>query len=105
MAETVKTRIEELVGDDARVIDGDFERELYSTDMAEVPFAKRLFDTIPELVIMPKSVAALKKIVQFANDDKVAVFPRGSASSGPRLPPHSNASSQKVRDCSYYHRT
>ncbi len=82
MAENVKTRIEELVGDEARVIDGDFERELYSMDIGEVPFAKRLFDTTPELVIMPKSVEALKKIVRFANNEKVALFPRGSASSG-----------------------
>ncbi|MFV9677904.1 MAG: FAD-binding oxidoreductase, partial [Methanosarcinales archaeon] len=82
MAETVKTRVEELVGDEARVIDGDFERELYSMDIGEVPFAKRLFDTTPELVIMPKSVEAVKKIVRFANDEKAALFPRGSASSG-----------------------
>jgi FAD/FMN-containing dehydrogenase/formate hydrogenlyase subunit 6/NADH:ubiquinone oxidoreductase subunit I len=82
MAETVKTRIEELVGDDARVIGGDFERELYSTDIGEVPFAKRLFETTPELAILPKSVDALRKIVRFANDDKIALFPRGSASSG-----------------------
>jgi len=82
MAETVKTRIEKLVGDDARVIGGDFERELYSTDIGEVPFATRLFDTTPELVILPKSVDALRKIVRFANDDKIALFPRGSASSG-----------------------
>ena len=82
MAENVKTRIEELVGDDARIIEGNFERELYSRDIGEVPFAKRLFDTTPELVIQPKSVDTLKKIVRFANDEKVALFPRGSASSG-----------------------
>mgnify|MGYP001155750661 CR=1 FL=1 len=82
MDEKLKTQIEGLGGDDARIIEGDFERELYSTDIGEVPFAKRLFHTTPELVIQPKSVAALKKIVQFANDEKVALFPRGSVSSG-----------------------
>ncbi|MGB3459989.1 MAG: FAD-binding protein [Halobacteriota archaeon] len=82
MDEKVKTRIEGLIGDDARIIEGDFERELYSTDIGEVPFAKRLFHTTPELVIQPKSVDTLKKIVQFANDEKVALFPRGSVSSG-----------------------
>jgi len=51
-------------------------------DIGEVPFAKRLFHTTPELVIQPKSVDTLKKIVQFANDEKVALFPRGSVSSG-----------------------
>jgi len=82
MDENVKTRIEGLIGDDARIIEGDFERELYSRDIGEVPFAKRLFHTTPELVIQPKSVDTLKKIVQFANDEKVALFPRGSVSSG-----------------------
>jgi FAD/FMN-containing dehydrogenase len=82
MDEKLKTRIEGLSGDDARIIRGDFERELYSMDIGGVPFAKRLFHTIPELVIQPKSVDALKKIVQFANDEKVAIFPRGSVSSG-----------------------
>jgi len=82
MDEKLKTRIEGLIKDDARTIEGDFERELYSMDIGGVPFAKRLFHTIPELVIQPKSVDALKKIVQFANDEKVALFPRGSVSSG-----------------------
>jgi FAD/FMN-containing dehydrogenase len=82
MSNKLKTRIKELTGDDAKILEGDFERELYSTDIGEVPFAKRLFDTTPELVIQPKSVEALKKIVQFANDEKEALFPRGSASSG-----------------------
>jgi FAD/FMN-containing dehydrogenase len=82
MDEKVKRRIEGLIGDDARIIEGEFERELYSTDIGEVPFAKRLFHTTPELVIQPKSVDALKKIVQFANDEKVALFPRGAVSSG-----------------------
>ncbi len=82
MDENVKTRIKRVVGEDARIIEGKFERELYSMDIGEVPFAKRLFDTTPELVIQPKSVDTLKKIVQFANDEKVALFPRGSVSSG-----------------------
>lgn len=82
MDEKLKRRIKGFIGDDARIIEGDFERELYSTDIGEVPFATRLFDTTPEFVIQPKSVEALKKIVQFANDKKVALFPRGSASSG-----------------------
>ena len=82
MDEKLKTQIEGLGGDDARIIRGDFERELYSRDIGEVPFAKRLFDTTPELVIQPRSIETLKKIVQFANDEKVALFPRGSVSSG-----------------------
>ncbi len=82
MDEKLKTRIEGLSGDDARIIEGDFERELYSMDIGEVPFAKRLFHTTPELVIQPRSIETLKKIVRFANEEKVAIFPRGSVSSG-----------------------
>jgi FAD/FMN-containing dehydrogenase len=80
--EHVKRSLKDLLWDDAKIIDGSFERELYRTDVGEVPFAKRLFETTPELVIQPKSVEALIKIVQFANDERVALFPRGSASSG-----------------------
>ena len=82
MDENLKTRLKGLIGSDARVIEGEFERELYSRDIGEVPFTKRLFHTTPELVILPKSVEALQKIVQFANEEKVALFPRGSVSSG-----------------------
>jgi len=82
MDEKLKTQIEGLSGDDARIIEGDFERELYSMDIGEVPFAKRLFHTTPELVIQPRSIETLKKIVRFANEEKVAIFPRGSVSSG-----------------------
>jgi FAD/FMN-containing dehydrogenase/ferredoxin len=83
MNEKQKRRIEELLGsDEARILEGDFERELYSMDIGDVPFVKRLFETTPDLVIQPKSVEALKKIVRFANDEPVAIVPRGSASSG-----------------------
>ncbi len=82
MAEKLKERLKELVGDEGRILEGDFERELFSTDIGEVPFASRLFETTPELVVQPKSVDALKKIVGFANAERVALFPRGSASSG-----------------------
>ncbi|HUV03011.1 MAG TPA: FAD-binding protein [Desulfobacteria bacterium] len=83
MNEKLGRRMEKLLGsDEARILEGDFERELYSTDIGDVPFVKRLFDTTPDLVILPKSVDALKKIVRFANDEPVAIVPRGSASSG-----------------------
>ncbi|MBN1762452.1 MAG: FAD-binding protein [Methanomicrobia archaeon] len=83
MNETLGQRMEKLLGsDEARILKGDFERELYSMDIGDVPFVKRLFDTTPDLVIQPGSVEALKKIVRFANDESVAIVPRGSASSG-----------------------
>jgi hypothetical protein len=56
MDEKLKRRLEDILGDEARILEGAFERELFSTDMGEVPFANRLFDTTPELVIQPKSI-------------------------------------------------
>jgi FAD/FMN-containing dehydrogenase len=82
MDEKLKPRIKGLIGNDAKIVEEDFERELCSIDIGAVPFAKRLFNTTPELVIQPKSVESLIKIVQFANDEKIALYPRGSASSG-----------------------
>ncbi|RZN44178.1 MAG: FAD-binding protein [Methanophagales archaeon ANME-1-THS] len=78
----LKTRLKELVGNDATIRERIFERELCSSDISAVPFAKRLFNTTPELVIQPLSIEALTQIVQFANEERIAVFPRGSASSG-----------------------
>lgn len=82
MKKDLETKLIGLVGTDATIKAGEFERELCSTDIGTVPFANRLFTTIPELVIQPRSVDALKKIVRFANEERVPVFPRGSASSG-----------------------
>jgi len=82
METELQTKLKGRIGNDAKIREGGFERELCSTDISEVPFAKRLFKTTPELVIQPKSVEALIKIVQFANKEKIALFPRGSASSG-----------------------
>jgi FAD/FMN-containing dehydrogenase len=82
MDEKLKTEIKGLIGNDAKIVEEDFERELCSTDIGAVPFAKWLFNTTPELVVQPKNVESLIKIVQFANDEKIALYPRGSASSG-----------------------
>ncbi|MFZ2071417.1 MAG: FAD-binding protein [Halobacteriota archaeon] len=77
-----KTRLKGLVGNDAKIRERVFERELCNTDIGTVPFANRLFNTTPELVIQPTSVEVLRKIAHFANEERIAVFPRGSASSG-----------------------
>ena len=79
---SLKRRLADLLGEEARVLDGTFERELYSRDVGEVPFVDRLFETTPELVIQPKSAAALQKIVAFARAEQLALFPRGAGSSG-----------------------
>jgi FAD/FMN-containing dehydrogenase/ferredoxin len=79
---SLKRRLADLLGEEARVLDGTFERELYSRDVGEVPFVDHLFETTPELVVQPKSAAALQKIVAFARTEQLALFPRGAGSSG-----------------------
>jgi FAD/FMN-containing dehydrogenase/NAD-dependent dihydropyrimidine dehydrogenase PreA subunit len=82
MDEKLKRRMGDILGDEARILKDAFERELYSTDIGDVPFAKHLFHTTPDLVIRPKSIEALKKIARVANEERVALFPRGAGSSG-----------------------
>lgn len=82
MDEPTKRRLADLLGEEARVLDGTFERELYSRDVGEVPFADCLFETTPELVVQPKSATALQRIMAFARAEQLALFPRGAGSSG-----------------------
>ncbi|HDS45437.1 MAG TPA: FAD-binding oxidoreductase [Methanomicrobia archaeon] len=78
----LKLELNALLGDEARIRTDAFERELYSTDVGSVPFAHRLFETTPQLVVQPQTVDALIKVVRFASAEKVALFPRGAGSSG-----------------------
>lgn len=79
---SLKRKLDDLLGEEARVLDGAFERELFSRDVGEVPFADRLFLTTPELVVQPKSAAALQRIMAFARAEQLPLFPRGAGSSG-----------------------
>ena len=81
-AKKLNQELHALLGDDARIRTDAFERELYSTDAGSVPFAHRLFETIPHLVVQPQTVDTLTRIVRFASKEKVALFPRGAGSSG-----------------------
>ncbi|MBN1455262.1 MAG: FAD-binding protein [Methanomicrobia archaeon] len=81
-AKKLKQELNALLGDEARIRTDAFECELYSTDVGSVPFANRLFETVPHLVVQPQTVDALTKVVRFASTEKVALFPRGAGSSG-----------------------
>ncbi|NYT00831.1 MAG: FAD-binding protein [Methanocellales archaeon] len=82
MSRDLKKKLESLLGNDARLLDGAFEREVYSMDIGAIPFTGLLFDNIPEMIIQPKKIEALKTIIRVANEERVAIFPRGSGSSG-----------------------
>ncbi len=69
---------------DIKIIDKDEEREMYSHDIGDVPaiMTKTFFEIQPDFVVQPKNVEEIKKILDFANDKKMPVIPRGAASWG-----------------------
>ncbi|MGE5372336.1 MAG: FAD-binding protein [Solirubrobacterales bacterium] len=72
------------IAGDIKIIDRPEEKEMYSHDIGDVPFfmTKLLFETQPSFVVQPKSVAEIKKVLAFANENGIPVIPRGAASSG-----------------------
>ena len=66
-----------------RVIQGPFERNLYSRDLAPVPswIEKLLFRTSPLLVAQPVSAGNVTVPLEFAVAHALSVYPRGIASS------------------------
>jgi len=60
------------------------ERKLYGHDIAAMPGLIKPFvgKTVPEAVVQPCSEAELAGVVKWAAENKVALTPRGSASSG-----------------------
>ena len=69
---------------DLRIIDKAAEREMYSHDIGDLPpvMTRTFFETLPDLVVQPKSVDEIRKVLEFANDRKIPVIPRGAASWG-----------------------
>jgi FAD/FMN-containing dehydrogenase/NAD-dependent dihydropyrimidine dehydrogenase PreA subunit len=67
-----------------KVLDTVPEREMYSHDIGDVPsvMTKTLFRTLPDFVIQPESIDEIKKVLAFANENKVPVTTRGAASWG-----------------------
>jgi FAD/FMN-containing dehydrogenase len=72
------------IAGDIKVIEKVAEREQYSHDIGDLPaiMTKTLFNTLPDFVVQPKSVDEIKKVMAFANANKVPVVPRGAASWG-----------------------
>ena len=72
------------IAGDIKTIDKEEEKEMYSHDIGDVPviMTKTFFTIQPDFVVQPKSAEEIKKILQFANEHKVPVIPRGAASWG-----------------------
>jgi FAD/FMN-containing dehydrogenase/ferredoxin len=72
------------IAGDIKIIDNAEEKEMYSHDIGDVPaiMTKTFFEVQPDFVVQPKSADEIKKVLQFANEHKVPVIPRGAASWG-----------------------
>src|SRR5664280_985963 len=72
------------IAGDIKIIDKEEEKEMYSHDIGDVPtiMTKTFFKIQPDFVVQPKSAEEIKKVLEFANEKKVPVIPRGAASWG-----------------------
>ncbi len=72
------------VAGDINILDKVEEREMFSHDIGDVPdiMTRTFFETQPDFVVQPKNADEIKKVLAFANKEKVPVIPRGSASWG-----------------------
>jgi FAD/FMN-containing dehydrogenase/NAD-dependent dihydropyrimidine dehydrogenase PreA subunit len=72
------------IASDIKIIDKVEEKEMYSHDIGDVPaiMTKTFFQIQPDFVVQPKSADEIKKVLEFANENKVPVIPRGAASWG-----------------------
>jgi FAD/FMN-containing dehydrogenase/NAD-dependent dihydropyrimidine dehydrogenase PreA subunit len=79
-------RVEEFkkFAGDIKIIAKEEEKEIYSHDIGDVPaiMTKTFFEIQPDFVVQPKTVEEIKKVLAFANDQKISVIPRGAASWG-----------------------
>ncbi len=67
-----------------RCFDRAEERELYSHDIGDVPplVTKSFFRNQPDLVVQPRNVDEIQRVLAFANEHRIPVTPRGAASWG-----------------------
>jgi glycolate oxidase len=69
--------------DTNRVNKDEFERRLYSHDVAALPkMMEMAFNFTPDLVVRPKSAREVSEIVKLAAKENVPIIPRGGASWG-----------------------
>jgi glycolate oxidase len=78
----IVTKLAAMIGED-RVTTDDFERELYSQEIANLPpEVVYVFRVKPDIVVRPSSTEDVVGIVNIARDHKVPITPRGAGSLG-----------------------
>ncbi len=66
--------------DESRISEYEFERRLYSHDVAPLPKMMEMgFKMVPDIVVRPKSANEVSRIVRFAIEKQLPVVPRGGA--------------------------
>lgn len=59
------------------------EKLVYAHDLAVLPkFVKLLFNTTPDVIVKPKNTEQVAEVIKLANEYKIPVIPRGSATWG-----------------------
>ncbi len=60
------------------------ERELYRRDLGDVPavMTRTFFRTQPDLVVQPRTIEEIARVLAFAHERRIPVIPRGAASWG-----------------------
>lgn len=81
--ESLAKDLRPYLSENCRVATNYFERRNYSRDLARVPalIEKTLHRTTPTLVVQPETERDISSILAYCNSTKLAVFPRGAASS------------------------
>ncbi|UCG69306.1 MAG: FAD-binding oxidoreductase [Thermoplasmata archaeon] len=66
---------------ESRISEYDFERRLYSHDVAPLPKMMEMgFKMLPDVIVRPKDAKEVSKIVKLAIEKQIPVVPRGGAS-------------------------
>lgn len=81
--DNMRAKLAARLGDGAQLIVDESHRRIYARDLADLPslIERALFRTLPSLVIQPRNADDIARLMQFANEQRVPVFPRGVASS------------------------
>ncbi len=83
LIERLSAELRERLGEACRVTSGSFERRLLSRDLARVPrsVGLALHRSTPLLVVQPRTEEDVVRLVRFAAERRLALFPRGISSS------------------------
>ncbi len=75
--------LKKILGD-IKILDTLAEREMYSHDIGDIPplMSRTLFKIMPDIVVQPKNVDEIVKVIKAGNEKKIPVTVRGAASWG-----------------------